>query len=693
MNDKNKATVRWDENGQPISSDFEDLYFSDDNGIEESRYVFIKQNQLEDRFEHLDENTRFTIAETGFGTGLNFLCTWQLWSKTAGPSNHLDFLSVEKFPLEKSDLLKALSLWPELKPLTQCLLEQYPPVDARGFHRIHFSNNVCLTLIFEDAITGLGQLLPIESPSNMITNLRASWSAVSTFSGFIDAWFLDGFAPSKNPDMWSSELFLLMAKLSKATVTTLATFTAAGMVKRGLVDAGYSVQKSPGFGRKREMLTGFYSPLPPQLHKPNQNAVTSPKVENSWHLAKPHQNNSAVNNIVVIGGGLAGCQTALNAALKGFHVTLFEQSSLASGASGNPTGILYSKLSPTDGAFSDFNISAYLYAERFYHRRGLFEQVGKTCGVIQLANSDSSYQKLQTIYKRFQNSPSFVLLLNAREASELAGVQLDYGGLYFPNSGWLNPPNLCRALVAHKNIDIVEATLVSRLEFSEQRGEWLLLGENEAMLAKAQTVVIACANSAKRFNQCNSLPTQAIRGQISLLPPTTESINLRTVLCGDGYITPEANGLHCVGASFNLRSTKIDLDATDHESNVAHAHAMSKDLTSLKAPELYEGRVSFRCATPDYLPIIGAAPKSETFFDDFSAFRRNAKQLVDKPGQYWPGLYINIGHGSKGLCYTPICAELLMSMISNTPLPLSRKLAISLNPARFMIRDLMRNKI
>ncbi len=224
------ASISWP-NGLPYSNDFGDIYFSLDDGLAEKDYVFLQANHLAQRFAALAANTSFTIAETGFGTGLNFLATWQLWQQTRSVGAWLHFVSLEKHPLTPDDLSRALALWPSLQTYAAKLLAKYPPLTA-GWHRLVFAEeNLTLTLLLGDA----NELLP---------ELVAE----------VDVWFLDGFSPDKNPELWQLNLLSSVAKLSKIN-STLSTYSAAGVVKRTLEAAGFVVIKQKGFGLKRNMTT------------------------------------------------------------------------------------------------------------------------------------------------------------------------------------------------------------------------------------------------------------------------------------------------------------------------------------------------------------------------------------------------------------------------------------------------------
>lgn len=233
------AHVEWQDN-QPFSSQFGDVYFSTDNGLAETEYVFLAGNQLEQRWQQANLKT-FTIIETGFGSGLNFLAAVNLWLNTAPKNANLHFISIEKYPLTVQDLTSALAAWPNLNDLNEPFIKAYETINIdETVQTLPFKHhfNMTLTLVLADVIDAFAQI-----------HVKA------------DAWFLDGFAPSKNPAMWQPALYENMARLSHHA-STFSTFTSAGIVKRGLINAGFTVNKQSGFGKKREMLTGFFSPQP-----------------------------------------------------------------------------------------------------------------------------------------------------------------------------------------------------------------------------------------------------------------------------------------------------------------------------------------------------------------------------------------------------------------------------------------------
>ena len=276
------AALSWDVDDSPYSDQFGDMYYSPKDGLAESCHVFLIGNGLLGRWQDLDSQT-FTIAETGFGTGLNFLATWELWCRSNMENKRLHYVSIEKFPLEEAALRRALAAWPALAELSDQLLRDYPP-PLPGCHRLLFdAGRVCLDLVIEDVAVALTGLEEVQNLS-------------------VDAWYLDGFAPARNPAMWTGAIFRGMAQLSHSG-TVFSTFTAAGDVRRGLQEAGFTVEKIPGFGRKREMLRGEFT---------GEQAPTDYK-STPWHIAAAPV--VAERTAIVLGAGLAGAGVA--AALAG----------------------------------------------------------------------------------------------------------------------------------------------------------------------------------------------------------------------------------------------------------------------------------------------------------------------------------------------------------------------------------------
>lgn len=673
------AVVTWQQDTIPVASEFGDIYYAGHDGLAETRFVFLDQNQLPERWRTLapasSEARPFVVGETGFGTGLNFLACWHLWRQLAPPDRRLHFISVEKHPLRVEHLQRALAQWPELADLAKPLIDNYPTL-LPGQHCLHFeAGRVTLQLLFGDAIDGLQQLCASQRPDLPETT---DWQ--------VDAWFLDGFAPARNPSLWNDALYQTLARLS-GEGTSLATFTAVGEVRRGLQRAGFEMQKVGGFGRKREMLRGTFR------QRPQRPAAAPAGVKAPWYLQQqstPH----AVQEVAVIGGGLAGTHTARALARRGISVTLVESApALASAASGNPVGMLYTRLSPQAGILNQFTLASYLYALRHYRSMPGFGQTGRaTCGVLQLATCDRDRRLLAQLRECFGHLPALVQFVTAEQASRLAGIPLQHPGWFFPDAGWLAPAALCQQLADHSRVRILLNHRVSQLQRCDDR-RWLLLDGQQQAIAEADAVVIASSHEARQLACCEWLPLKVIRGQVSEAPADTESAQLQTVLCHEGYLTPVVAGRHHFGATFVLNDSGTDLRAAEHRSNLDSLQAAVPQLFRHLDGEQLAGRAGLRCASPDYLPVVGPAPDYPRFLQDFADLRKNAHSAIDTPGSYHPGLYVNLAHGSRGLTSTPLCAELLAAKLLGEPPPLGLELQQALNPARFIIRDLIRSRI
>lgn len=651
------AQLRWD-GDTPEAAAFGDIYFSRDNGLAESRHVFLDGNRLQARWQPLSPRDTFVIGETGFGTGLNFLLAWQLWQQTAPTDARLFFISTELYPLTHSDISRALGHWPALAPLAQPLLAQYPPL-LPGYHWLRFGN-VTLLLLFGDAQHTLPQLADSCHPGFAGHN---PWA--------VDAWFLDGFAPAKNPQLWQQALLGNIAALSKPG-TTLATFTAAGQVRRDLAAHGFAVQKVPGYGSKREMVVATFA-----AH--NHSAL--PAAETPWLL--PAQRHTAPAQVAVIGAGLAGCHIARALAERGVRVQVYEQHAApAQEASGNPQGALYTKLSASAAALSRFSLASLQYALRHYHHYCSGKPL-QDCGLLQLQDEPDG-----TLQVLLAGNPSLAQWIAASEASEQSGLALARGGWWLPQAGWIDPAALCSALLDHPAIATHFGCHVANLQ--QQDGQWQLRDGQQQLLGSAPHVVIACANRIAGFAQTAWLPLRPVRGQVSRLPATAASTALRCVVCDEGYLTPAANGHHCLGASFVSGDTDTALRDSEQQHNLRLLDAISPPLAEQWQHAALAGRAALRATTPDHLPLVGPLPDRDVFQRNYAALRHNGRAVIGQAGHYVDGLWLFGAFGGRGLCYIPLAAELLAAQLCNTPRPLPRDLQAALAPARFVIRELVR---
>ncbi|MGS7251641.1 bifunctional tRNA (5-methylaminomethyl-2-thiouridine)(34)-methyltransferase MnmD/FAD-dependent 5-carboxymethylaminomethyl-2-thiouridine(34) oxidoreductase MnmC [Pseudomonas anuradhapurensis] len=647
------AQIDWDDQGRPHSRQYDDVYFAVNEGIEETRHVFLGQTRLAERFAALAPHACLVIGETGFGTGMNFYCAWQLFEQHAGAEARLHFVSVEKYPLGRDDMARAVRLWPELAAYSEPLLAQYVALHP-GFQQFTFANGrVTLTLLVGDVLEQLPQL-----------------------DAQVDVWFLDGFAPAKNPDMWTPALFAQLARLSHPG-TVLGTFTTTGWVRRSLVDAGFAMKKVPGIGKKWEVMSGAYvgtppTPCPPWYARPT--AAAGPR------------------EALVIGAGLAGSCSAASLARRGWQVTVLERHDApAREASGNPQGVLYLKLSAHGTALSQMILSGFGYTRRQLERL----QRGRdwdACGVLQLAFDNKEAERQGKLAAAF--APDLLHPLQRDEAEAMAGVALPAGGLFYPEGGWVHPPALCQQQLQHPRIRLVTHQPVLDLrKVGEQWQAWA----GERLLASAPVVVLAGAAEVRRFEACAQLPLKRIRGQITRLPATAGSRALRTVVCAEGYVAPPRGDEHTLGASFDFHSEDLAPTLAEHQGNLALLDEISPDLaerlgTAELDPAQLQGRAAFRCTSPDYLPIVGPLADAEAFNEAYAVLSRDARQMPQVACPWLGGLYVNSGHGSRGLITAPLSGELVAAWVCGEPLPVPRAVAEACHPNRFALRRLIRGR-
>lgn len=592
--------------GAAFSEIYGDTYWSRDGGLDETRHVFLSGNDLPARWH---ERGRFTILETGFGTGLNFLCAWQRFRETARPDARLHYLSVDKHPIRREDLECLYRSWPALAGLGRALLERYPPLTP-GFHRLHLDGGrVSLTLLWGEA-------------TEMLAQVEAQ----------VDAFFLDGFAPSRNSDMWSEALFAQLARLA-APGATFTTYSAAGKVSRGMTAAGFAVGKTPGFGRKREMLAGRFAGTEPASSDRDRRAL-------------------------VIGGGIAGTLVAERLAARGWTIDLVERrDGLARETSGNPAGVLQPVPSADWNRLSRLTLAGFHYALRrlqdFSADPGLIWQ---PCGVLRLARDEKQIERQRRIAESGLLPPEVLRWVDVDAASALAGWRVPMPGWWFPGGGWVHPPSLCDAALRMAGNAVRLHAQREVADLARTDDGWRALDGSGRVIAEAPVAILANGYHALRLGVAAALPLRAVRGQVTCIP-VAPGRAIKAVVSREGYVTPATSfGVHVVGATYEEGSTDTLAREEDHHANLERLKLLLPDFAATVDPARVAGRAGIRTVGPDRLPLVGAIPGRE-------------------------GLFGLLGLGSRGLVYAPLCAELLACAIEGEPLPLERDLAAGLAPA------------
>lgn len=570
--------IEW-EGSTPHSSRFGDIYFSPQNGFAETEYVFVQGGGLRALWEAPAEKN-FTLFELGFGSGLNFVATVESFLKTAPSELSLHYTSIEKYPFSSKELARALMPFgakrPMLREITEELGKAYP-APISGFHRLVLcEGRVFLTLLFGEA-------------KEMLQEVSSSLMQK------VHLWYLDGFDPAKNPEMWQEELFHEMARLSAAGAR-VTTFTAAGFVRRGLEAAGFCVTKIPGFGKKREMITAEYQPQAGVIHHDDlsagqerlqkeassreqerspkesqsqapeqgqalpQTSVQSPsfflssaKGAKPWYEPPPgpfaagalKKRPSAPKNstVAIIGAGLAGCALVEALSRRGVETTLIEkESDLATAASGNPRGIFFPILHAKATPIGRFSLAAFEYTLSHLQR---LEKNGQDTGFLNqgLLHLCQAPDEMKKLLQNHSGLPDeLVRLVDAKEANQIAGVELQNicGARHYPRAGSLSPRALCLAnLNLGRGQSLVETIFGREVAKIERAGEnWCLYDAKGGLIKEAGAVVMANSYGALEIKQSAWLPLGPFRGQLILTPESALSSSLKSNINGEIYLTP-----------------------------------------------------------------------------------------------------------------------------------------------------------
>lgn len=671
LNTITPAKVEWqmDDTGNmvPVSSEFGDVYFSHADGLAETRHVFLEHNQLPDRLAHLAPKQCFTIAELGFGTGLNFLATWQLWRQLRDTypqlaDARLHFITTEKFPIPLADLTHILALWgeraPELGPLIEPLLAAYPPLIA-GCHRLDFSyDNLTVDIWLGDAAQSLSKLA-IE---------RSQQSAPQPH---IDAWFLDGFAPSCNSTLWADSIFTQMQRLSRPH-TTAATYSCAGIVKRGLKEHGFAIKKVKGFGRKREMLTAIMTDT-------NHIDVTSDNksCDNESHDAEQITTDSTFNHTAIIGAGVSGLLTAWSLANRGIAVTLLDKTAPLAGASGNPRALLAPKMTPIHHVDEHLHTIGYLYSSRLYRDLNQKATQLNTAPVLEPTGALDLLVKANIGTEQIADYPDeMATTLPHEQAQNISGIkEQDLSeNLYLPQSGLVNPQALKTIILTHPLIRFQQLE-VSEINETEQQVCIEGSDQNQETVSILADHVVICAAFESHQLDKRIFDCRKIRGQLSWFHPSLEQLinlpkiplkysgycalfnaqtgddNLNTVTAGKPYLL--------LGASFIRNDIGTDIRDEEHQISRDKLVAAIPEMESIMPADtsLWQGRAGIRTQTPDYHPIVGQLTNSQRIWT-MSAM------------------------GAKGYALAPICAEALAGMLLGSFAPLSNAMLARLSPNR-----------
>ncbi|MDO4642476.1 MAG: tRNA (5-methylaminomethyl-2-thiouridine)(34)-methyltransferase MnmD [Cardiobacteriaceae bacterium] len=602
------APIHLDSDGQPYNNYYQDIYYNPGQGFAESEHVFINGNRLHERFALIKNH--FVIGEIGFGTGLNFIHSANTFLHEAPASTRLHYISFERHPIQADTLARLQQAWP-LSDLRKTLLQQYPHNHA-GHHLLKLHSRIHLHLILGDVRDTLPQL-----------NAR------------IDAWYLDGFAPAKNPECWTHHLFATLAYHSN-TQATAATFSAARHVREALTQAGFHVEKIAGYGRKRDMLIATLKQAQhTQPHWSNMPAATS-------------------GSIAIIGAGIAGSTTARALAESGREIVLYNSPDKPA-ASAVPIAVPYLKPDSENTLERPYQLAAWHHALRALH--SMSANTFSPCDIVCHATRDTE--------KRRQRAILTGQLLNHHE---LRGGQHD--DIIYLRGGRIHLPELLTHLREHPKIKQDHKTCTHLEALDEHAAIILCCGWHSELIP--ETLI----RKAMR----------PVRGQGTLF--RSDQIPAH-VFCSHRTLIPYDDEHIYSGASFTPNNYDLTPQIADDEENrlALIDHLPHADITDA------HHFVGIRSASRDYMPFVGAIGKSSDIAEKYAAWRYDARRPVAQNIEHHPRLYIHQALGSKGCTHAWLNADTLDAIINATPIPLPQNQLEHLSPTRYLLRALKRGQL
>lgn len=608
----------------PYSERFDDVYFAPESGIDESRHVYLDGIRLRERLAS-PATTIHTVGEIGFGVGLNFLLTLREFQAHSRPEQKLYYFSAEQYPVRLDDLSELYSLYPELAAESAELLAKYP-VLTPGIHALRFlGGRVTLYLMLGPAQDMFQQ---IDTP--------------------VESWYWDGFAPLKNPDAFSEQLFQVVASKS-ASGAVGASFTSAGWVRRGLEAAGFEIEKRGGFGRKRECIRGVFK------------RETMPSALPAWYSAQKLKLARAGERIAVAGAGFAGSAIARKLADRGFAVTVFDPNGIAARASGNKAGLFNVQISRLPNPISRFAQASLVHFLNELKQFDLKTHLGITRADTQ------DFQALQ----------------NSQYPADFFSLQAD--GIHLPRCGFLNPVELCRARLRHPNIELRQ----------ERWGAELRREFDHVVYAIGADLKL---ESPPEHPLLSLFPVRPIRGQLLELAATDETRRVRDTRVHHAYVTPldpavTGAEVHLLGATYQAKNILPDQASVDREFLLAEARRSWPEFAEISARQVVGERVGYRLSTPDKLPLIGPLVDPAWLRQNYGRALKGAKIDSLPPLEVSAGEWCLLGLGSRGITFSSLGSEILASLMTGEPLPIELDLWEHLHSARFFIRNLRKNTV
>jgi tRNA 5-methylaminomethyl-2-thiouridine biosynthesis bifunctional protein len=574
---------------------------------------------------------------------------WLNHCEASNSRKTLHYIAIEKYPLSPDTIIELMSRYPQLKRYSDELVEDYPPAVEATHRRSLFDNRVVIHYKFMDVLDALDD------------------------EGLdVDAWYLDGFSPGKNPAMWSQKLFSKLARNSRDGATC-STYTAAGLVKRNLQKAGFITDKVPGFGKKRDMLVARL----PVAGEEVKEASPLSYDDKPWFQRPCPLDVTANKSATIIGAGIAGLSLAYSLVQRGWSVTVIDKhAGVAKGASSNPAPIIYPRLSANDDIDMRFYTSAYCHVLYVLKKlqRASGRQFWLAGGLLQLLD-ETRFNKILDRYKFNED------YISISDGTPEGKVTIDY-----VSAGVVLPAILCEVLVeaCADNLKIIEAD-IDGTRYHDER--WYCFSGSDA-IQDGDVLIVANGTEINQLGLKQKYPVEVVRGQVAVLNANEISSQIKKTLNADVHITPAIDGKHYLGATYSRDSGMTTASQEDNRALIESLNDIYPGMFT--EDDCCAAWVGFRTISKDRVPIVGAVPDVAFFEAQYADIRHGSKTSVYDAAAYLKGLYISAAHGSRGFTSSFLSAEIIASLIDGSPMPVGKDILNYLSPSRFIVNDLKR---
>ena len=624
--------------------------------------TFLEACGLPERWQ---QRERFTVLDTGFGDGRNFITTWQSWRDDPLRCERLTFIAIDAQPLSLADLHAVHTDPVHADPvhadrdhaeLAALIRNAWPPL-TRNLHDLRFDGGRVRLLLALGSAAG-GRLLSLD---DLIAELVAQ----------VDAFHVDDpETPPKAPHeqaTWRPRTAQSLARLA-APGATLTIFGAGKVLRASLVTAGFELGPPASDAEAAPIMLARHAPRFTARRMPVRQA------------APPR----APKQALVIGAGLAGCATAWALAEQGWHSRVIERNPWpANEASGNAAGLFHGIVNPHDGVHARFNRAAALAAREAVSQAIRHHKVsGATHGLLR-TETERDPAQMQALIDALGLPADYVQALPAGDASAMADLALAQPAWFYPGGGWVHPAGLARSFIerAGAMTSLRVDTPVHALQRSADG--WELHDAAGHVIDTAPVVVLANANDALRLLGHPDWPVRRVRGQVSGWPEGTRPSPpvCRVPVAGSGYLLPPFEGTVWFGATSQPGDGDPTVRDADHAANLAQLRRLTGEPLAAAPTGSHAkwlGRTGWRCSANDRLPIIGAVPDASVLEPGSPDQARRVPRV--------PGLYVFTALGSRGITWSALGARVLAALVAGAPVPLEARLLDAVDPARFAVR-------